>query len=67
MNEKKVGCSFSLTGFGSLLTIALIVLKLCNVISWAWVWVLAPLWISAAITIVLFLIALIFAAICNRY
>lgn len=31
--------------FCGLLTIAFVVLKLCNVISWSWLWVLAPLWI----------------------
>lgn len=35
-----------------LLQIALIVLKLCRVISWSWFWVLAPAWISAVIVIV---------------
>lgn len=33
-------------GFTGLLTITFIVLKLTNVISWSWVWVLSPLWIS---------------------
>jgi hypothetical protein len=33
-------------GFTGALTIAFIVLKLCGVIHWSWVWVLAPLWIS---------------------
>lgn len=36
-------------GFCGLLTIAFIVLKLCGVIVWSWVWVLSPLWISCAI------------------
>ena len=31
-------------GFFGLLTIAFIVLKLCNVIHWSWWWVFAPLW-----------------------
>lgn len=35
--------------FPGALTIAFIVLKLCEVIAWSWVWVLSPLWISAAI------------------
>lgn len=26
-----------------------IVLKLCGVIDWSWLWVLSPLWISAGI------------------
>lgn len=34
------------TGFVGLLQIAFIVLKLCKVIKWKWVWVLAPTWIS---------------------
>lgn len=38
-------------GFFGLLTIVFIVLKLCKVISWSWVWVLSPLWISTIITV----------------
>ena len=37
--------------FCSNLTIAFIVLKLCNVIEWPWIWVMAPLWIPIAILI----------------
>ena len=33
-------------GFTGLLTISFIILKLCNVINWSWLWVLSPLWIS---------------------
>lgn len=36
-------------GFCGLLTIAFIILKLTGVISWSWLWVLAPIWIPAAI------------------
>ena len=43
-------------GFCGLLTIAFVVLKLCNVITWPWVWVLSPLWISLAISVVIALI-----------
>lgn len=32
--------------FAGALTIVFIVLKLCNVIAWSWVWVLSPFWIS---------------------
>lgn len=38
-------------GFVGALTIAFIVLKLTNVISWPWIWVLSPLWISAGLTV----------------
>lgn len=46
-------------GLCGLLTVAFIVLKLCNVISWSWVWVLAPLWIPAAIALVIIVICLL--------
>ena len=43
-------------GFSGLLTIAFIVLKLCHVIDWPWIWVLSPLWISFALVIVILII-----------
>lgn len=39
-------------GFAGLLTIAFIVLKLCGVITWKWVWVLSPIWISIPLYLV---------------
>lgn len=36
-----------------LLCVAFIILKLTGVISWSWWWVLSPIWIPAAIAIVL--------------
>ena len=45
----KAKISVQIGSFPTLLTIALIVLKLCNVISWSWWWVLAPLWIPIII------------------
>ncbi|MEE8607927.1 MAG: hypothetical protein V3S55_09990 [Nitrospiraceae bacterium] len=32
--------------FSGLLTVAFVVLKLTNVISWSWWWVLSPMWIT---------------------
>ena len=47
-------------GFTGALTLIFIVLKLCKVIDWSWVWVLSPLWISligvVIIRIILFII-----------
>ena len=47
-------------GFCSLLTIAFIVLKLCGQINWSWVWVLAPLWISTLLYILLLVVVIVF-------
>ena len=62
MENKKVSVNFG--GIGTLLTIAFIVLKLCGVIAWSWVWVLAPLWISVALVVLAFILVL---AICGKY
>ena len=50
-------------GFTGLLTIVFIVLKLCHVIEWSWLWVLAPLWIS---TILGLIIVIIYAIIITK-
>ena len=41
-----------LLNLNGLLTIALIVLTLCGVISWSWVWVLSPLWITIFVLVI---------------
>lgn len=46
-------------GFYGLLTIVFIVLKLLNVISWSWIWVLSPLWISFGIGFIFTIIYLL--------
>lgn len=43
-------------GFAGLLTITFIVLKLCGVIAWSWLWVLSPLWITWAIALLVILV-----------
>ncbi len=46
------------TGIGicGALGIAFIVLKLIGKISWSWLWVLAPLWIPAAVGVLFLLV-----------
>ena len=39
-------------GFGSLLGLAFIVLKLCGIINWSWLWVLSPFWIGLVLVII---------------
>ena len=43
-------------GFIGLLTIAFIVLKLCKIIKWSWVWVLCPIWLYILVMFVALLI-----------
>lgn len=52
-------------GFIGLLTIVFIVLKLLGVISWSWLWVLAPLWIEI-ILVILLLVGLVFFEVHNK-
>lgn len=53
-------------GFVGLLTITFIVLRLTKVIAWSWLWVLSPIWITAAIIILIFVVTLVVALIINR-
>lgn len=43
--------SSSSISFLSLLALSFIILKLCKVIQWAWLWVLSPIWIPLAIAL----------------
>ena len=45
----------------TLLGITFIVLKLCKVITWSWVWVLAPFWITVALYLVILIVCFIIA------
>ena len=46
-------------GFGSVLFLIFLTLKLANVINWSWWWVTAPLWGGFAIVAAIALIAMI--------
>lgn len=56
MSKERISISFSGT---SLLAVAFIVLKLCNVIDWSWWWVLAPIWIPIALVVILLILKFI--------
>lgn len=43
-------------GFIGVLAVAFIVLKLCNVIKWSWLWVLSPIWIYIVLWVLIFAI-----------
>ena len=49
-------------GFCSLLAIVFIVLKLTGTIGWSWWWVLAPLWVSFALAMIILFIFIIVMA-----
>lgn len=49
-NDKTIRISVSGL-LSTLLTVAFIVLKLCKVIDWSWLWVLAPLWIPIVLAL----------------
>ena len=53
-------------GFIGLLTIAFIVLKLCKIIKWKWIWVLSPIWISGLFVLGIVLGALLIYKIRNK-
>ena len=46
-------------GFISVLTLIFILLKLTNNISWSWIWVLSPIWITTILLIIIFAVIMI--------
>lgn len=56
MSESKTTIVSGGTGFIGLLTIAFIVLKICNIIDWSVWWVLSPIWIPVAFVILIVII-----------
>lgn len=50
-------------GFTSMLLILFITLKLTNVITWSWWWVLSPIWIEAILLVVIIGVLLLIKAI----
>lgn len=52
-NKRKFTLSIDLL---ELLGVIFIVLKLCNIIHWSWLWVLSPIWISVLYVIIFIVI-----------
>lgn len=58
--EREINLNFSLTNSLSvLLTVAFVVLKLCDVINWSWFLVFLPLIINIGIVVLVFVILMI--------
>ena len=64
MENKNINIHFP--GFSTFLGIDFIILKLCKVINWAWIWVLAPIWISWTLAAIIIIIAFIIGWIATR-
>lgn len=66
MSKQIERISINISGLlGTLLTVLFVGLKLCNIITWSWVWVLSPLWIGWALGIIILTIILICVAFLN--
>lgn len=55
MNNKESNSKGGI-GFCGALTIAFIILKLCKVINWSWLWVLSPIWIPICLLVIILII-----------
>lgn len=55
-SNEGTGCGTALV---LMLTVAFVVLKLCNVIDWSWWWVVSPLWIYFGLVIIITIIILL--------
>jgi len=55
-SNEGIGCG---TALALMLTVAFVILKLCNVIDWSWWWVVSPIWIYFGIVIIITIIILL--------
>lgn len=53
-------------GLLNVIGVVFVILKLCGVIKWSWIWVLCPFWVGMIGTIVSLIIALIMAAMIEK-
>jgi glucan phosphoethanolaminetransferase (alkaline phosphatase superfamily) len=56
-DDKKVVVTSGAFPIAGLLGVAFVILKLCGVITWPWLWVLAPFWIPLALVLILLAVA----------
>lgn len=61
-NQSSGGNKSNSLGFVGILTIVFIVLKLCKVISWSWLWVLSPVWITVLFWVI---VATVYCVYCD--
>lgn len=54
-------------GLGGALGVLFVALKLCGVIHWSWLWVLAPFWMPVVFVVGVFLTALLIAAVYGAF
>lgn len=55
-SNRGIGCG---TALALMLTVAFVILKLCNVIDWSWWWVVSPIWIYFGVVIIITIIILL--------
>lgn len=60
-NVKRNGVNWAMV-----LTVLFIILKLTDRIDWTWWWVLCPLWISASLSVMLFIVVAVIVSIFGR-
>ena len=55
MNRKHILIGSAIS-FVTILTLIFAALKLCNIITWAWVWVVSPIWIPCTLIALIIII-----------
>ena len=65
-NKNNTTRGVSLSGVSFFLTLLFLILKLCKVIDWPWVFVFLPIIISAGLVVLILIIVFILALISSR-
>lgn len=62
-NKSRIGITFSFSTTAFILFVVFLILKLCGVIAWAWVFVCLPLIITAGLWVLMFIVVIVCAII----
>ena len=65
-NKSTINIGGGSIGLGSLLTIIFLVLKLCGVIAWEWIYVFLPVIISFGLSLLITIIVIVIACVGYR-
>lgn len=65
--QQEINVTIGSGTFVSVLTIILVIAKIMGKLSWSWLWVFSPIWISAVVIAVMFIVIALICIVCDLF
>lgn len=65
--QQEINVTIGSGTFVSVLTIILVIAKIMGRLSWSWLWVFSPIWISAVVIAVMFIVVALTCIACDLF